>query len=94
MIEQVIEAIHARAMTARIEEIRTIVDALNERSAQLAVGEAQWRRRLTSRRWLMIRAESMRFFQRSGGTATQFDQLWPAVCHEALASVDPARARE
>ncbi|HKA44076.1 MAG TPA: hypothetical protein VKF40_18990 [Burkholderiales bacterium] len=85
LIEHVIESIWSKALAARIDETRTVVEALSDRGARLDERSRQWQRRLTSKQWLKLRAESMHFFQQRGGTASQFERLWPGVCHEALA---------
>lgn len=90
LVERVIESTHSRAMAARVEETRVVTENLNVRAEQLAERTRNWRRRLTSRQWLALRAESMKLFQQNGGTTAQFDQLWPGVCHEALRGAAPS----
>jgi hypothetical protein len=84
LVDYVLDGLKSRVLDARLEELRTMVEDMAARQRGLGIRNEHWRRRLQNSDWVAMRTKSMEFFTQRGGTAAQFERLWPGVCAEAL----------
>ena len=77
--------IKSRVLLARSEEMLVAGEALAAALSDIPARESATRHRLARARELLIRAKVLPMFKAHGGTAAQFERLWPAVFEEVLA---------
>ena len=84
LVEHLIAGVEKRAMDARLLEIRAIVEETAARHRILVGQSADIQQLMTSDHWQELRTKSMNLFFDQGGTASQFERLWPGVRREAI----------
>jgi DNA-binding response OmpR family regulator len=79
----------ARSFDARIAEIATLRDSINDRLSILGARMAANTERMIHANEVILKAHGFSAFVRSGGTRAHFERLWPGVLGELAIEADP-----
>jgi DNA-binding response OmpR family regulator len=79
----------SRSLDARITEIATLRESINDRLSILGSRMSATTERIIHANELMLKAHGFSAFVRTGGTRANFERLWPGVFGELATEADP-----